>query len=173
MAARLKNVRIYDSDYSALQAFKGSGIEIIIGLNNALVEDVSASEERAMTWVKENVEEFFPSTRIRGVAVGNEILGSSYPPSAGVFKDTVLPFLAYMNDDPLTVDIKYALFKKNKEVMVSETGWSSPGDANEVGGSIKNAKTYNNNLRRRLLKTKGTPSRPKRAVKASVSALFY
>lgn len=53
-----------------------SGIEIIIGLNNGLVKDVGGSEDRAMTWVKENVEAFVPGTKIRGVAVGNEILGS-------------------------------------------------------------------------------------------------
>lgn len=268
-AARIKNVRIYDSDHSVLQAFKGSGIEIIIGLNNGLVKDVSVSEDRAMTWVKENVEAFVPGTKIRGVAVGNEILGSgdqglmeallpavknvynalerlnlakqvevssphsaavfaeSYPPSSGVFKDTILPYMKpllqffsqihspfYMNiypflayiSDPVTIDIKYALFKKNKgvydaksklhydnmfdaqidaayaalgkagfgktEVIVSETGWASRGDANEVGASVENAKTYNSNLRKRLLKKKGTPSRPKTPVKAYVFALF-
>ncbi|XP_074374896.1 glucan endo-1,3-beta-glucosidase 14-like [Apium graveolens] len=268
-AARIRNVRIYDSEHSVLEAFKGSGIEIIIGLNNGLVKDVGGSEDRAMTWVKENVEAFVPGTKIRGVAVGNEILGSgdeglmeallpavknvysalerlnlakqvevssphsaavfadSYPPSDGVFKDTVLPYMKpllqffsqihspfYMNiypflayvSDPVTIDIKYALFKKNKgvydaksklhydnmfdaqidaayaalekagfgktEVIVSETGWASRGDANEVGASVKNAKTYNGNLRKKLLKRKGTPSRPKTPVKAYVFALF-
>ncbi|XP_047320496.1 glucan endo-1,3-beta-glucosidase 7-like [Impatiens glandulifera] len=55
------------------------------------------------------------------------------------------------------------------EVIVSETGWASKGDANEVGA---NARTYNKNLRKRLLKKKGTPYRPKRTVKGYVFSLF-
>ncbi|XP_047341756.1 glucan endo-1,3-beta-glucosidase 7-like [Impatiens glandulifera] len=55
------------------------------------------------------------------------------------------------------------------EVIVSETGWASNGDANEVGA---NARNYNKNLRKRLLKKKGTPYRPKRTVKGYVFSLF-
>ncbi|XP_047318802.1 glucan endo-1,3-beta-glucosidase 14-like [Impatiens glandulifera] len=58
-------------------------------------------------------------------------------------------------------------FRKT-EVIVSETGWASKGDANEVG----NARIYNKNLRKRLLKKKGTPYNPKRTVKGYVFALF-
>ncbi|XP_047320524.1 glucan endo-1,3-beta-glucosidase 7-like [Impatiens glandulifera] len=55
------------------------------------------------------------------------------------------------------------------EVIVSETGWASKGGANEVG---ENARTYNKNLRKRLLKKKGTTYRPKRTVKGYVFSLF-
>lgn len=268
-AAKIKNIRIYDADHEVLRAFKGSGIEIIIGLGNEFLKDISVSQDRAMNWVKENVEPFVPGTRIRGIAVGNEILGNtdqelwevllpavknvysaldrlrladtvqvssphstgvfaaSYPPSAGVFKETILPymkplleffsqinspfyvnvypFLAYISD-PQTIELNYAIFKSNPgiydsktklhydnmfdaqidaayaalekagfektEVIVSETGWASRGDANEVGATVKNARTYNFNLRKRLLKKKGTPYRPKVSVKAYVFALF-
>ncbi|XP_022724384.1 glucan endo-1,3-beta-glucosidase 11 isoform X1 [Durio zibethinus] len=222
-----------------------------------------------MNWIKENVQPFLPGTRIRGIAVGNEILGAadlelwevllpaarnvysalnrlglkdtvqvssphseavfanSYPPSACIFKPDVLPymspllqffsmigspfyinaypFLAYKND-PEHIDINYALFKdspgiydaKTKihydnmfeaqvdaayvalekagfpkmEVIVSETGWASRGDADEAGATVKNARTYNRNLRKLLAKKKGTPFRPKMVVKAYVFALF-
>ncbi|KAK3004929.1 hypothetical protein RJ639_017973 [Escallonia herrerae] len=268
-AAKVKNIRIYDAAHEVLTAFKGSGIEIIVGLGNEYLRDISVSEDRAMNWVKENVEPFLPGTRIRGIAVGNEILGStdqelwevllpavknvynaldrlhltkvvevssphsaavfasSFPPSAGAFKETILPymkplleffeqintpfyiniypFLAYISD-PDHIDVKYATFQSNPgiydsntklhydnmfeaqidaayaalekagfektEVIVSETGWASRGDANEVGATVKNARTYNYNLRKRLLKKKGTPYRPKVAVRAYVFALF-
>ncbi|KAL7191439.1 hypothetical protein ACSBR2_023506 [Camellia fascicularis] len=253
-ANKIKNIRIYDADHEVLKAFKGSGIEIVVGLGNEYLKDISVSKDHAMDWVKETVQAFLPGTRIRGIAVGNEILRStdqelwevllpavvevssphseavfanSYPPSACIFKDTILPymkpllqffshigspfyinaypFLAYMSD-PEHIDINYALFQKNAgiydaktklhydnmfdaqvdaayatlekagfektQVIVSETGWASRGDENEAGASLKNARTYNYNLRKRLLKKKGTPYRPKIAARGYVFALF-
>ncbi|KAG4380737.1 hypothetical protein GLYMA_15G007600v4 [Glycine max] len=268
-AAKIKNIRIYDADHQVLRAFKGSGIEIVVGLGNEFLKDMSVGEDRAMSWVKENVQQFLPETKICGIAVGNEILGgtdmelwevllpaaknvynalsklglakdvqvssphseavfaNSFPPSSCTFKEDVLPymkpllqffsqigtpffinaypFLAYKND-PQHIDLNYALFLKNPgiydaktklhysnmfeaqvdaayaalekvgfdkmDVIVSETGWASHGDDNEAGATIKNARTYNGNLRKRLLKKKGTPYRPKKVVKAYVFALF-
>uniref|UniRef100_A0A2N9F4B4 glucan endo-1,3-beta-D-glucosidase n=1 Tax=Fagus sylvatica TaxID=28930 RepID=A0A2N9F4B4_FAGSY len=268
-AAKIKNIRIYDADHDVLAAFKGSGIEIVVGLGNEFLKDISVAEDRAMTWIKENVQPYLPGTSISGIAVGNEILGNgdielweallpavknvysaldrldlahkvqvssphseavfanSYPPSACTFRDDILPFmkpllqffsdiktpfyinaypfLAYKSDSE-QIDIDYALFQKNKgiydaktklhydnmfdamldaayaglekvgfekmEVIVSETGWASKGDDNEAGASLNNARTYNRNLRKRLLKKKGTPYRPKMVAKAYIFALF-
>lgn len=269
-ANNIKNVRIYDADPHVLRAFNRTDIEIIIGLGNEYLKDIAANQYRAMDWIKENVEPFLPGTKIVGIAVGNEVLGSSgdrdlwealvfavgnvyvaldrlhltgiiqvssphseavfatsFPPSAGAFKEELIPymtpllqffwevgspfyinaypFLAYMSD-PEDIDIRYALFKKNPgaydaktklhyhnmfdaqidaayfalerlgfgkmEVIVSETGWASKGDPNEAGAAVENARTYNYNLRKKLLKKKGTPYRPKTVVKAYVFALF-
>ncbi|GAB4850076.1 hypothetical protein Ancab_029374 [Ancistrocladus abbreviatus] len=268
-SARIKNTRIYDADQSVLKAFNGSGIEIIVGLGNEYLKDMSANADQAMDWVKENVESFLPGTKIVGIAVGNEVFGSTdqdlwdgllgtvknvynaldrlhltsvvqissphseavfattFPPSSGAFRDDILPymkqlleffweigspfyvnaypFLAYMSD-PEHIDIRYALFQKNPgaydsktnlhydnmfdaqidaayaalekvgfdkmEVIVSETGWASHGDADEPGATLQNAFTYNHHLRKRLAKKKGTPYRPKIVVKAYVFALF-
>ncbi|XP_051152543.1 glucan endo-1,3-beta-glucosidase 11-like [Andrographis paniculata] len=77
--AKIKNVRIYDADHSVLNAFKGTGLELVVGLPNGNVKDVSASADHAMTWVKDNVKAFLPDTQIVGIAVGNEVLaGSDY-----------------------------------------------------------------------------------------------
>ncbi|KAL0319141.1 UNVERIFIED_CONTAM: Glucan endo-1,3-beta-glucosidase 14 [Sesamum angustifolium] len=268
-AAKIKNIRIYDADHGVLRAFKGSGIEIIVGLGNEYLRDISVNEDRAVEWVKENVQPFLPGTLITGIAVGNEILGgadtelwevlvpavknvynaldqlrlanrievssphseavfaTTFPPSAGAFKESVLPymrpllqffsqigtpfyinaypFLAYISD-PAHIDLNYALFLPNPgiydaktklhydnmfdaqidaayaalekvgfnkmEVIVSETGWASKGDENEAGANLKNARTYNRNLRKKLLKKKGTPYRPRTVVKAYIFALF-
>ncbi|XP_020572514.1 glucan endo-1,3-beta-glucosidase 14-like isoform X4 [Phalaenopsis equestris] len=230
---------------------------------------MSVNEERAMDWIKENVQAFLPGTHISGITIGNEVLGgsdqgleeallgaiknvysalsrlqladvieiwtphseavfaNSYPPSSCIFKESVLvymkpileffsqhgspfyvnayPFLAYKSD-PEHIDINYALFQSNSgiydaktnlhydnmfdamidaayaaletagynnmEVRVSETGWASNGDEDEAGATIHNARTYNLNLRKRLLKKKGTPLRPKKVVKAYIFALF-
>lgn len=268
-AAKIRNVRIYDVNPQVLTAFKGSGIGLSVCLPNELLTDIGVGEDRAMNWIKDNVQPYLPGTKICGIAIGNEILGggsvelweallpaakniysaldrlglaheievssphseavfaNSYPPSSCTFRDDIIPymkpllqffsqigtpfyinaypFLAYKND-PSHIDINYALMNKNHgiydaksklhydnmldaqidasyfalekfgfdkmEVIVSETGWASKGDDNEGGANVKNAKTYNKNLRKKLLKRKGTPHRPKMLVRAYIFALF-
>ncbi|KAF9613473.1 hypothetical protein IFM89_008320 [Coptis chinensis] len=269
-AAKIRNIRIYDADQSVLKAFKNSGIEIVVGIGNEFLKDMSVFEDRAIDWIKQNVQPYLLETHIRGIAVGNEVLGSegnienseallgavknvysavnrlgltnliqissphsegvfanSFPPSSCIIKESLMPymkplleffsqinspffinaypFLAYKSDSE-HIDLNYALFQKNPgiydaktnlhydnmfdaqvdaayaaleaagygkmEVIVSETGWASRGDQNEAGADMKNARTYNGNLKKRLAKKKGTPLRPKIPVKAYVFALF-
>uniref|UniRef100_A0A7N0ZTU2 glucan endo-1,3-beta-D-glucosidase n=1 Tax=Kalanchoe fedtschenkoi TaxID=63787 RepID=A0A7N0ZTU2_KALFE len=266
-ASKIKNVRIFDSDQSVLEAFSGSGLELTIAVNNGLVKEMSSNEGQAVKWVKENVESYQYSN-IVGVAVGNEVLGgdqelsaallgavkniyaalqkaqlsdkvmvstahsqavfnNSFPPSSCVFAENVVqymkplldffasigspfclnayPFLAFMYN-PGKIDINYALFEKTTnifdpktglyydnlldaqidaaysalansgykkmEVIVTETGWASRGDANEAAANLTNARTFNYNLRKRLAKKKGTPLRPKIPLKAYIFAMF-
>ncbi|XP_076894395.1 glucan endo-1,3-beta-glucosidase 14-like [Bidens hawaiensis] len=76
-AAKIKNVRIYDADHSVLDAFRGSGLDLVIGLPNEYVKDMSSNADHALTWVRENVQAYVPDTHIVGIAVGNEVLGGS------------------------------------------------------------------------------------------------
>lgn len=76
-AAKIKNVRIYDADHKVLKAFNGTGLELVVGLPNGFLKEMSASEEHAMNWVKENVQAFLPQTHICGIAIGNEVLGGA------------------------------------------------------------------------------------------------
>ncbi|XP_009364059.1 glucan endo-1,3-beta-glucosidase 14-like [Pyrus x bretschneideri] len=267
-AAKIKNVRIYDTDRDVLNAFRGTGLEVVVTLPNAMLPDMSLNEDDAVNWVKDNVQSFLPETQIRGISVGNEVLGvaefelwgallgaakniykavkrlkltdiqiytphaeavftNSYPPSSCTFNHNVkkymkplleffseigspfclnaYPFLVYMAN-PKNVDLNYALFLdskgsydpntnlhydnlleaqidaayaaledagfKNMEIIVTETGWASKGDANETAATENNAKIYNYNLRKRLAMGKGTPLRPKIVVKAYVFALL-
>ncbi|EEF44798.1 Glucan endo-1,3-beta-glucosidase, acidic isoform GL153 precursor, putative [Ricinus communis] len=84
--------------------------------------------------------------------------------------------LHYDNMFDAMVDAAYAALEKagfpKMEVIVSETGWASHGDANEAGANLQNAKTYNHNLRKKLTKKKGTPYKPKTPVRAYIFALF-
>ncbi|XP_059457431.1 glucan endo-1,3-beta-glucosidase 14 isoform X1 [Corylus avellana] len=268
-AAKIKNIRIYDTNPEVLKAFSKSGIEIVVCVPNEILKDLSLGEDRAMNWIKDNVQPYLPGTSIRGISIGNEVLGTlgvdfwevllpaaknvysaldrldltrvvqvqsphseavfanSFPPSSCNFRDDVLPFmkpllqffseigspffinaypfLAYKSD-PEHINLRYALFQSNPgiydtktklhydnmfdaqvdaayaalekagfskmEVIVSETGWASKGDDNEAGANLKNARTYNYNLKKKLAKKKGTPFRPKIPVKAYVFALF-
>ncbi|KAK9285289.1 hypothetical protein L1049_024479 [Liquidambar formosana] len=58
------------------------------------------------------------------------------------------------------------------KMVVSETGWPSKGDSNEIGASVENAAAYNGNLVRRVLTGGGTPLRPKTDLTVFLFALF-
>lgn len=84
--------------------------------------------------------------------------------------------LGYNNLLDAQVDAIYAglslLGYGDMEVIVSETGWPSQGDADEAGASVENAQEYNRNLIARLGRGQGTPANPKVPLKAFVFALF-
>lgn len=63
-------------------------------------------------------------------------------------------------------------FKKSPTVQISETGWPSKGDEDEVGASVENAKKYNGNLIKLVGQKKGTPMRPNTPLDVYVFALF-
>ncbi|RIA05603.1 hypothetical protein BRARA_K00121 [Brassica rapa] len=58
------------------------------------------------------------------------------------------------------------------KVMVTETGWPSAGDGNEIGASEANAAAYNGGLVKRVLNGNGTPLRPKEPLNVFLFALF-
>ncbi|KAK3038810.1 hypothetical protein RJ639_028532 [Escallonia herrerae] len=61
---------------------------------------------------------------------------------------------------------------RSVEIIVSESGWPSKGDAGEVAATPENAKTYNTRLIERGQSSRGTPMRPKDSVEIFVFALF-
>ncbi|URE49617.1 Glycosyl hydrolase family 17 protein [Musa troglodytarum] len=58
------------------------------------------------------------------------------------------------------------------EVRVSETGWPSKGDPDEIGASAENARVYNRNLLLRQMGNEGTPLVPHRRLEVYLFALF-
>jgi Glycosyl hydrolases family 17 len=58
------------------------------------------------------------------------------------------------------------------EIRVSETGWPSNGDDDEVGATPENARLYNGNLMRIVSQNKGTPAAPDEPLHVYVFALF-
>ncbi|XP_071735857.1 glucan endo-1,3-beta-glucosidase 14-like [Rutidosis leptorrhynchoides] len=58
------------------------------------------------------------------------------------------------------------------EVRVSETGWPSKGDTNEIGATTQNAAIYNRNMLKRQFSGEGTPLRPKMRLEIYLFALF-
>ncbi|KAL5225346.1 hypothetical protein ABZP36_011985 [Zizania latifolia] len=74
-ASKIRNVKIYDADHSVLDAFRGSGLNLVIAIPNELVKDFAANESRSIDWLNENVQPYLPQTRIVGITVGNEVMG--------------------------------------------------------------------------------------------------
>ncbi|KAL0337479.1 UNVERIFIED_CONTAM: Glucan endo-1,3-beta-D-glucosidase [Sesamum calycinum] len=176
-AAKIKNVRIYDADHSVLNAFKGTGLELVIGLPNDYVKEMNAKHMQC---------EGIPSTHIVGIAVGNEVLGGNdYDLSVALLgavkniynatKKLGIDDLVQISTAP-KIDAAYAALEdagfKKMEVIITETGWASHGDQSEPAATPSNARTYHYNLRKRLAKRKGTPMRPKSILKAYIFALF-
>lgn len=265
---RITKARIYDTNPQVLTAFGNSKIELIVTVENEMLP-VLTNPQQALQWVNTRIKPYISSTKITGIAVGNEVytdddssligylvpaiisihgalvqlgldkyiqvstpssltvLGESYPPSAGSFKNEVsgvmsqllqflastkapfwinaYPYFAY-KDDPERVPLDYVLFNPNPgmvdpytklhydnmlyamvdavifaiaklgyqgiEVRVSETGWPSSGDANEIGATIEEASIYNKNLLRRQFAGEGTPLRPSSRLEVYLFALF-
>ncbi|KAM6548953.1 hypothetical protein CsatB_020629 [Cannabis sativa] len=84
--------------------------------------------------------------------------------------------LRYFNLFDAQIDAVFAAMSALKyddiKLVVSETGWPSKGDKNEVGASLDNAAAYNGNLIRRILTGGGTPLRPKDDLTVYLFALF-
>lgn len=97
-----------------------------------------------------------------------------FNPNAGM----VDPYTKLHYDNMLYAQVDAVVFAMARlgyggiEVRVSETGWPSKGDADEVGASVQNAAVYNRNLLRRQLGNEGTPLRPNMRLEVYLFALF-
>ncbi|XP_038704096.1 glucan endo-1,3-beta-glucosidase 13-like [Tripterygium wilfordii] len=84
--------------------------------------------------------------------------------------------LRYFNLFDAQIDAVFAAMSALKyddvKIVVTETGWPSKGDENEIGASVENAAAYNGNLVRRILTGGGTPLRPKADLTVYLFALF-
>ncbi|CAJ1979139.1 unnamed protein product [Sphenostylis stenocarpa] len=74
------------------------------------------------------------------------------------------------------IDAVYAAIKQmghdDIQVRISETGWPSNGDPEEVGATPQNAALYNGNLLKRIEQKQGTPAKPSVPIDIYVFALF-
>ncbi|KAH0717675.1 hypothetical protein KY285_013706 [Solanum tuberosum] len=88
------------------------------------------------------------------------------------------PYTKLHYDNMLYAQVDAAIFAiarmgfNGLEVKISETGWPSKGDTNEIGATLQNAAIYNRNILRRQLLNEGTPLRPNVRLDIYLFALF-
>lgn len=74
------------------------------------------------------------------------------------------------------IDAVYSAIKalgySDIEVRISETGWPSKGDPDEIGATPENAGIYNANLVKIMEQKQGTPANPSVPIDLYVFALF-
>nr|XP_009380509.1 PREDICTED: glucan endo-1,3-beta-glucosidase 14-like isoform X2 [Musa acuminata subsp. malaccensis] len=97
-----------------------------------------------------------------------------FNPNAGM----VDPYTKLRYDNMLYAQVDAVIFAIARlgyggvDVRVSETGWPSKGDPNEVGATVENARAYNRNLLLRQIRSEGTPVRPNQRLEVYLFALF-
>ncbi|CAH9072677.1 unnamed protein product [Cuscuta europaea] len=69
----VKRVKLYDADPNVLTAFAGSDFEFVIGLGNGDLQKMT-DPTQAQTWIQQNVQPYYGSTKITCITVGNEVL---------------------------------------------------------------------------------------------------
>nr|CAB3455782.1 unnamed protein product [Digitaria exilis] len=88
----IKKVKLFDTDFAAMSALAGSGIEVMVAIPNNMLADLAADAGKAKDWVKSNVKryDFDGGVTIKYVAVGNEPFLESYN---GSFINVTFPAL--------------------------------------------------------------------------------
>ncbi|XP_062230919.1 glucan endo-1,3-beta-glucosidase GII-like isoform X1 [Phragmites australis] len=73
----INGMRIYSPNKAALDALRGSGINLVLDVGNDKVGELAASPSNAASWVQNNVRPYYPAVNIEYIAVGNEVQGGA------------------------------------------------------------------------------------------------
>ncbi|KAI8014824.1 putative glucan endo-1,3-beta-glucosidase BG3 [Camellia lanceoleosa] len=187
----IRRMRFYDPNQAALQALRGSNIELMLGVPNTDLRRLASNQAEANTLVQNNVKNY-GNVKFRYIAVGNEVDPSNPNTApfllpaiyAGNTKDIRLDYalftapsvvvtggsLGYRNLFDAMLDAVYSALENagggSLEIVVSESGWPTAGG---TATSIDNARTYNNNL---IHVKGGTPKKPGRPIETYIFAMF-
>lgn len=125
----IKQVKLFDAEEGTMTALKNSGIEVMVGIPNEMLEILATSKRAADKWVAQNASSYAnDGVNIRYVAVGNEPFLTSFN---GSFLQTTLPALQNIQEAlvnaGLSSQVKVTI-PLNADVYQSPNGLPSDGD---------------------------------------------
>ncbi|KAK4753599.1 hypothetical protein SAY87_001703 [Trapa incisa] len=72
--SKLSNVRLFNTEPTALAAFSGSGINLTVGVRNEdLPSLASGTIDTSLQWLQSNIFQYVSPEQVRYIAVGNEV----------------------------------------------------------------------------------------------------
>ncbi|AES92122.2 putative glucan endo-1,3-beta-D-glucosidase [Medicago truncatula] len=125
----INKVKLFEADPMALKALGNSGIQVMVGIPNDLLDSLATNVNAAIAWVDQNVSAFISKNGvdIRYVAVGNEAFLKTYN---GRFVQSTFPAIKNIQ----AALIKAGLGRQvkvttplNADVYQSDTGLPSGG----------------------------------------------
>ncbi|KFK28168.1 hypothetical protein AALP_AA8G481200 [Arabis alpina] len=127
---KINKVKLFDADSWTMNALAGTGMEVMVGIPNNLLETLAEDYDNAKDWVKENVTAYLRKggVDIKYVAVGNEPFLSAYN---GSFLKTTFPALKNIHKalkEAGHTNILKATIPQNAEVYQSANDKPSEGD---------------------------------------------
>ena len=69
---KITKIRIYDTNPQVLTVFANSNIKLVVTIENKLLPQLT-NQVQVLQWVNIHIKPYFPTTRITGIAIGNEI----------------------------------------------------------------------------------------------------
>ncbi|XP_010520102.1 PREDICTED: glucan endo-1,3-beta-glucosidase 8 [Tarenaya hassleriana] len=126
----INKVKLFDADPWTMETLAGTGIEVMVGIPNNMLEDLAKDYGYAEDWVKENVTKYMRDggVNIKYVAVGNEPFLSAYN---GSFLKTTFPAFKNIHKALRKAghgDKMQATIPQNAEVYHSDSDKPSDGD---------------------------------------------
>jgi exo-beta-1,3-glucanase (GH17 family) len=66
-------MRIYGPNSDVMEALRGSGIGLVLGVANEDIPGLAVTQASAASWVQTNVQPYHPDVNVMYIAVGNEV----------------------------------------------------------------------------------------------------